>query len=99
MKAGKMFILVGILCTGLGFGGFGCATEDAASGDDPAQESTSPLEESTSEVDQEVGSCSAWENCYAFCRRIFKCTTPAGCNSLTNCLNNCDASFPHCTGG
>jgi hypothetical protein len=91
MKAAKLFILIGGLWAAFGFG---CATQPAGTGGD--------AQESTSQADQDLvgggDDCSAWAGCYQFCRRLHKCTSPAGCDALDTCLTNCDQSFPSAPG-
>ena len=89
MKAGKFLVLiVGLWVAFI----VGCATE-------PVDHDTDSVQDPTGTVEQGIGGfCDAWNNCYALCRRLYKCTTPAGCDNLGNCLNSCDASYPYCGG-
>jgi hypothetical protein len=82
---GNVFILIGALCTLLSFG---CAMNAADRDSSPPP--------ATDEVEQGVSSCPGWEGCYKFCRLRFKCTTQAGCDALSRCLDQCDADFPGC---
>jgi hypothetical protein len=73
----------------------GCTTETA--GVDPDS-----LQMSTSSVEQGIGGgddfCSGWTGCYRFCRRLYKCTSQAGCDLLGTCLTGCDNSYPSAPG-
>jgi len=93
MRSARRFLLLGSLCAMFGFG---CATQPSDSADESAQDRTS-------EADQDLiggggDGCSAWSGCYSFCRLRFKCTTTAGCDSLGDCLDGCDSSYPSAPG-
>jgi hypothetical protein len=93
MKTVKLMFLIGSLCAAFSFG---CATDPAGADPNSAQD------DSTSSTEQDIvvggDGCGSWSSCYSFCRRLYQCTSAAGCDSLTNCLNNCDSSYPSSPG-
>jgi hypothetical protein len=87
MRSVKLFIMM--VSLGLAFA-LGCTTEPAGGDSDSVAMPTSSAEQDIGGGDD----CSGWTGCYRFCRRLYKCTTPSGCNLLGNCLTGCDSSFP-----
>lgn len=48
-------------------------------------------------VDSPTPGCNGYGTCYCVCRWFNRCDlNPAKCDSLSDCLNNCDAQYPSC---